>query len=286
MRRTLAGLGLTLLCALPVAPARAQAPAQAELPLDAPEPAPPEPESEARAWSGASARTIRAGRVELGVFSSAKWGITDSVELALHPVTVFLLPEARAKVGWWHTTGAGPTWWLSTEHKLSVPTSFVNLVAKEGVGGLLPADSEVPFALALETLALASFDTGRHTFTGKLGFAFAATEIGKLPLLDFPFLYSLLAPLYSPLVGKAGLAVEGALAGDFDYQVQHGVSLWHLGAQHGLSWAYAQNTSAQVGYRIAEAHRVSLGAKVTVARYPIGWRLHWLPTIDYSVALF
>ncbi len=41
-------------------------------------------------FAGEGAPTLGAGRVEVGVFSAAKWGVTDRVELGAHPVAVIV----------------------------------------------------------------------------------------------------------------------------------------------------------------------------------------------------
>src|SRR5690606_3187853 len=114
-------------------------------------------------WATKSARTVEKGRLELGAFSASTWGLHERVEVAAHPVGIFLFPSARAKVNWAlggalryeageHTLE--PLWWISTQHRLFVPTPFLHLIAREGSGGLLPANSDVPFATGLETEAL------------------------------------------------------------------------------------------------------------------------------------
>jgi hypothetical protein len=53
---------------------------------------------ELRRWSGSNALTVPHGRWEFGLFGASHYGLTDSVELSLHPVFVFALPHLEAKI--------------------------------------------------------------------------------------------------------------------------------------------------------------------------------------------
>src|SRR5690606_35883141 len=117
---------------------------------------------------------VEQGRLELGVFSAATYGVHPRVEIAAHPVGMFLLPSARAKINWAKggmllNTGdshiRATVWWLSTQHRLFTPTPFLHLIAREGSGGLLPANTDVPFAVGLETEALLTRAWGAHLLT-------------------------------------------------------------------------------------------------------------------------
>ena len=50
-----------------------------------------------RLWSGSNALTVPDGRWEFGLFGSSHYGLTDSVELSLHPLLVVALPHLEAK---------------------------------------------------------------------------------------------------------------------------------------------------------------------------------------------
>ncbi len=243
-------------------------------------------------WSSESAATIKKGRLETGLFSASKWGISDQVEVGMHPIGIFLWPSLRAKVKWWQNAHIeDSTWWFGTFHHVSIPSPFLNLIAKEGSLGLLPADADVPFALQFENSALLSHAFGTHVATTSLGFGVAAQGSSELPLVDFPFLYSTLAPLYAPLVLRGSLGVEGNISGSFDYQVLQRMSLfrpeestpWPEGR---APWVYAQETTIRTHIRMGEKHRISVGAIVAVANYPIGYRIHWVPSLDYRAVIF
>lgn len=253
----------------------------------------------ARKWTSHSALTVEQGRLELGAFSSATYGVADRVELRAHPVGLFLLPSVRANINWWSAYSKGlcscrvseRAWWFSTGHRLFAPAPFLHLIAKEGSGGLLPANTPIPFSLGLMSEALITRDLLGHLWTLSAGVTALAGRSDELPMVEFPFLYSTLASLHSPFVMHMGLAVEGTIWGPLDYEAVSRLVLFR--PDEALPWpgeytpmAYSEETKAGLHLRLSDHHRVSLGGALVIARYPIGTRSFLVPTLDYRAALF
>ena len=90
-----------------------------------------------RTWSGNHASTIPRGRVELGLFQSSHYGVTDRLELSLHPIVFFALPHVEAKV---LAQQHGRLAW-GVRGRLAYPTLFLGLISRSGALGLLPETS-------------------------------------------------------------------------------------------------------------------------------------------------
>ncbi len=234
-------------------------------------------------WADGSARTMPEGRAEVGVFSPARWAPVEGVELGLHPVLFVVLPHIEAKVEW---TSFGHGFYFATQHRLSYPSLFLNLVATEGTGGLLPSDSDVPQALIIDNYALLSRTLGEHqVLTLRAGISVGPRTSSDLPLLDFPFLYADFAPLYAPLVPRAGALLEGRIGGDFHYALDFLVSYMPIGdEEQGTKDAWAFDEAVELHYRIRDTHQFSAGMLIEQAEFPIGWRVYFLPTVDYRYA--
>jgi hypothetical protein len=240
-------------------------------------------------WSSSGARTMPADRIELGAFSSWKWGVTEHVEIAAQPLLFFLLPNAALKAQFAYGSTRSFDYYFATRHRLSIPSGLLHVLSAEGSGGLLPADTDVPFTLQSENVVLGTLVFGSHELTALGGFAFSMHESTDIPMVEFPFLYSYLAPTYAPFVGVLGAGVEGQAVGPLHYRVAHRMSLWQPRPE--LAWpegpaplVLSQETRLGADLRLGR-HQISLGAAIAVARYPIGYRLHWTPTLDYRFAL-
>jgi hypothetical protein len=234
-----------------------------------------------RRWSSEHALTLPQGRAELGVFRASHYGLSDRVELSLHPLWFFMLPHVEAKLRFAERGGLA----AAVRGRLSYPTLFLGFVSRSGAGGLLPESSSPPQALQIEgdvvgTLTLAR----RHLASVALGLAVAphtsfAPE--EFPLLDFPFLYPRFAALYTPVVPRASYAVSGPIVAALFYDVT--ISAYLMPDLPDVGAAYAFEQAGELEYRFGEHVAVSLGLRASEAKYAYGKLFHWLPTADVRV---
>jgi hypothetical protein len=231
-----------------------------------------------RLWSGSNALTVPRGRWEFGLLGASHYGLTDSLELSLHPVLAVALPHLEAKLMAAHDSRHV----LGVRFRASYPTTFLEIISKEGSFGLLPATSKPPLALQLEADAIASSEW----FEGELvsvwvGGAVALHESFtpmELPLLDFPFLYQRFAPLYGPGVPRIGFSFEGVIAGGLYYSTEL-VSYFMPGLPD-VENATALEHGAELEFRFGEHFAISSGLRTSFAKYPYGRRIHFLPYFD------
>jgi hypothetical protein len=236
-----------------------------------------------RSWGGPSALTVPKGRLELGLLQSSRYGLTDRVELSIHPLWFFALPHAEAKFRYLQQGEFA----LAARGRVSYPTIFLGLVAREGSGGLLPKTSDPPIALMLEADAIGTFGLAPGALASlSLGLAVAARESftnEELPLLDFPFLYSRFASLYAPVVPRAALNLESALFLGFHLDAEFRGYLMPSLPDAGTALALEQALALE--YRLGQRAALSFGMRVSEAEYPVGQRVHLLPYFDVRVGL-
>jgi hypothetical protein len=229
-------------------------------------------------WSGDHALTIPRGRLELGVLSSSHYGLTERLELSLHPLWFFALPHLEAKA----LAGTAGPWTFAARARLAYPTWFLGLVSREGAGGLLPKTSKPPQALQIEGEAIATvpwFEQQWASFSAGIAVApHARFEPSELPLLDFPLLYPRFAPLYTVLVPRARLSLEGHVAAGLFYAFS--ATGYAMPELPDVGTAYALEPALQAEYRFGDRVALSLGLRTSLAEYAYGVRFHYLPFAD------
>lgn len=241
-------------------------------------------------WSGNHARPIPEHRLELGLFQNGHYGLGKRLELALHPAWFFVLPHVELKA---LAAEQGP-WALAVRGRLAYPTLFLGLISREGAGGILPKTSSPPQALQIEGELLGSFDFiaqpnarkwwAQGTLSAMLGLAVAphtSFTSSEMPLLDFPFLYPRFAPLYTVLVQRAGVYLEGHAVGRLFYEASIVGFLMPNLPDVGTAWALEENVALE--YRVTDRVAVSLGSRFSKAKYAYGSELHYLPYADVRV---
>jgi hypothetical protein len=240
-----------------------------------------EPSLARRLWSGNHAPTVPKGRLELGLFQSAHYGLSDRLEVSLHPLWFFALPHIEAKA---LATEQGRLS-LAVRGRLSYPTWFLGLVSREGAGGLLPKTSSAPQAVQIEGDVLGSAVWAQQQLLSvALGLAVAphaSFTPEELPLLDFPFLYPRFAALYSVLVPRALLGFEGHIWRGLHYDAS--VTGYLMPQLPDVGTAYAIEEAVALEYRFSQHVAVSLGLRSSEAKYPYGALVHFLPYADVRV---
>jgi hypothetical protein len=231
-----------------------------------------------RLWSGPNALTVPKGRWEFGLLGGSHHGLTDSIELSLHPMLLVALPHLETKI----MAARDPRHVLGLRLRASYPTTFLEIISKEGSLGLLPATTKPPLALQLEGDGIASsewFD--EHLVSVRLGIAVALhtpfTPM-DLPLLDFPFLYQRFAPLYGPGVPRGGFSFQGVVLGGLQYTTE--LVFYVMPSPPHVGNSSAIEHGIELEYRFSEHLAVSTGLRTTHAKYAFGTRTHFLPYLD------
>lgn len=230
-------------------------------------------------WSGRRAETVEKGRFEVGVFGPLRYGVTDNVELATHPLAFFVVPNLTAKINW----NEGRPWRIGTRHGLHYPTPLLNLVSREGAGGILPATTDVPHIIAItnEVLATTTVPLFRRWFTVRLGFTIAPNIGGEtLPPIELPIVFPRTAAYSSMIVGHAGIALEGEIAGPFYYLLDGAMFVIP-----GFEGSFAFENTIELSWR-PEGGRFMLaaGGRGIWGGYPYGEQYHVLPMLDAKFA--
>ena len=222
-------------------------------------------------WSTSTAYVLSPGRVEAGIFQPVRFGHARGVE-----VTVSLLGAPGPGLAVKKSHGDLGKWRLATRHAVGYPTALLRLVAREGIGGVIPADSKVPFLVSFRndligTLPLSS----RRWLTIQAGAAFALRSGARsMPTIDLPLVYPRTDILHGGVAFETRARLDGIL---FRKLVLGGdVGLWVLprsGEVHFercmmITWASSSRLQPFLGYRTAWG------------RYPFGTQRHFIPFVS------
>ncbi len=227
-------------------------------------------------WADGTALTTEPERLELGLVSRSAYAPNDWLELRAHPLAALVLPSVDAKVRWWSEGNN----FISTRHGLTYPSLFLNVVAREGTGGLLPPDEPVPQALMLRSDVLA---TRRLATDGWVTLEFGAEVAPRTEnpvLLDFPFLYQRFAALDAPLVPHVGVD----LAWGFGHLSLQANARYDWLLVEDVDGAFALETAGEASWSFTDEVALSVLGRAAWARFPVGTRFHWFPMLDLRMA--
>ncbi len=215
-----------------------------------------------------TARTVAPGRVEVGVFAPLRVGVTEQVELSLHPLLALVAPHLDATVAWGEPLGLE----VASRHGLLYPTPLMRLLSREGTGGLVPHDVTYPQLLATSHHLLVSRGVGQHLLTlragGRLAWNLTAFDGPRFwSEVEWHFVRPRTAAWFAGWSADAGLAAEGPLWGAIGYRADLAYFL-----MPGLDGQQAAEWSVLATFRPRPGLLVRAGAIWSWCQFPYGER--------------
>jgi hypothetical protein len=231
--------------------------------------------SEWKQWTSGTAYAIPAGRWELGIFQSLRYGLSESVELSTHPLAFFLIPNLNAK--WIHGSKNG--FLISTRHGLTYPTLLLRLVKRKGIGGLISPEFDIPHMVSFYNDIIVSKPVlGEALATANLGFCVAVKSgpLDERTTIDLPLAFHRLNVFYGGTSFRGGAGLRTRVFRRWRIQAD-AEGFWtpnadeHFAFEHKGMLLWIKN----------EAFQLCLGYKLTFGQYPFGTQWHlFVPLVD------
>ncbi len=168
-------------------------------------------------WSNGTAKTLPKGRIEVGIFQPFRYGLNETTELSTFLLADLLIPNITMKKSWNSHNGIE----MTSEHSIIYPTPLLNLMAREGAGGILPNNSIIPEIIVYENQLLFSYQISEnHIFTPKIGYsiAFVSGE-SDFPTLDLPLVYNRTSIYHNGAMFNFGFDFCGTIIPKLDYLI-------------------------------------------------------------------
>ena len=138
---------------------------------------------------------IATKRWEMGLFQPFRYGYSESIEYSVHPLWFFVMPNFTLKKS--QNDIAGFT--SASQYKIVYPTPFLNMIAKEGIMGIIAPDFQMPPMLGFSASWLMSKNMAgvNLTLNGGLDLGFAFGDLDTRSTIDLPLVYHRLGVYYN-----------------------------------------------------------------------------------------
>ena len=236
-------------------------------------------------WLSGTAHTLPKGRWEIGLFQPVRWGQGEDREVSFFKLTVLLMPGVTVKQRW----GQCNNWTISTSHSLYYPTPLLKTMAKDGIGGMISPEFEIPHLLSLWNMVLASKPLPQNKIlTTKVGFAlaFGGTDLSKESTIDLPLVYHRLAVYYNGWLLRFGSDLNGQIGKKLSYLIDGDYILIP-----GMKGYFTLEHKGMLSWKKSSTFLISIGYKLTYGLYPDGYpnnnitRFHVIPLLDLQWAV-
>jgi len=226
-------------------------------------------------WSYNTAYLMPAGKWETGIFQPFRYGINQKMEIFTNLLMLPLIPEAGVKLAW----RSKDDFVLASEHCLSIPTPFLNMISRKGIGGLISPEYDFSFILSVSNSLIVSRQIAPKLLaSAKAGFAFALR--GEKPdpqsTIDIPVFYPRMAHYYDGASIRLGGAVKGSLGDKWFYE--EGVQAFIITRPENNF--FFENTGT-IMWAVGKSLRIRGGYILAYGKYPYEtpkWQM-W-PTLD------
>lgn len=234
--------------------------------------------AENAAWSSGAAHTLPKGRWEVGLFQPLRYGQTDRLEWSTHPIMNLVIPNLSVKIA--HGDRAG--WQLATRYQLHYPTPLLRLVSREGTGGLIAPDLDIPAILFLRSELLLTRTLGpslQLTAKGGAALVVKSGAMDERATIDLPIIFPRMAAYRQGYQVNLGLDLLGKLFGRWGYGADMDIFL-----TPGFDQPFAFEHKGLALWRKSDRFQLLLGYMLTFGGYPFGDQWHLLPLLDLQWA--
>jgi len=228
-------------------------------------------------WSQGTAYILPEGRMEVGLFQSLRYGWSENLEFATHPLVNNFMPNLSVK--WSHKPFAG--FFISTRHSYHYPTVLLRIISREGIGGMISPEFNIPHMISLYNEILFSKQIAKNfLFTGKAGFALAikSGELESRSTIDLPLIFPRLAIFYNGYGFRFGGDVKGKLLKRWFFLVD--ADLFYVPDENEN---FAFEHKGLILWTKNKRFQLTVGYKLVYAQYPFGTQWHLLlPIFDFQ----
>lgn len=228
-----------------------------------------------RNWSSGTAYLVPTGRWEIGLFQSLRYGYSESLEFSTHPLAFFLMPNLNVK--WSH--GSHRSLKISTRHSIYYPTPLLRTISREGTGGIISPEFDIPHMVSIYNEVLFSKPiTSSHLITGKAGFCISikSGDLDEGTSIDLPLVFPRLNVFYQGYGFRSGCKLEGKLVKRWSYLVDID-GFYYPGANEKIAFEH----TGLLLWTKSRRFQLCFGYKLTYGDYPFGTQWHLLgPLFD------
>lgn len=229
------------------------------------------------------AEVLPRGSSQLGVFGPLRLGLGEDMELSTQPLANLLAPNVSLK----KELSSADSWTLSAQGDLAYTSFLIDTLARDGIGGVLPPDIEIPQRVDLNVRMLWTKSlvarTSTHYLTTRLRTDFAlppyipdSSKGMSYSSIDVPLVY--VRTHEAAFSINAGTQIDGPIGERFGYEL--GAWYWFVPSAAEGNWSVEQRSvlSAQ----LSSLCWMQAGAVTVIGDYPYGRNWNVLPVVDFK----
>ena len=234
-------------------------------------------------WDSHSAHIMPPKKWSVGIFHPIRYGIKEGLELSSHPGWFFVLPNASFKI----PLSDFKSFHTATKVSFAYPTPLLNMLSREGIGGIIDPNLTIPPMLGVSGSLLMSKEVLGVNATAKVGLDFGLVfgDLDTRSNIDLPIVYHRLEVFHNGWGWHTGLDLDRALIKKFRIFVDLDLRfIPNLGNSKTSSYNmhsgdYSIEHKMLLIWEASSKFRAMIGYKLVSGEYPYGKQTRLLPYI-------
>ena len=229
-------------------------------------------------WSEHTAHTLPKGRWEVGLFGPLRYGLSESLELEIHPLWAIPSPHLAVKkdlleIGRWS---------IAVRQSLSYPTPLLRLLARGGIGGVLAPDVSIPQIISSDTRLLLTKNYSQSLSVTMRAQLQVAPRFGESswPNITVPVVYARTAAYQGAATIGLGSFINCGITPSVS--LRSDTQLWFMAGQE-ANWAAEEWLTLR--WSLSEKFAIDVGTVATIGVYDYGQNWHVAPILDVNWAI-
>jgi len=236
-----------------------------------------------RNWDSHSAHILPPKSWSVGIFQPLRYGLQEGLELSSHPGWFFVLPNASFKISFADFKS------FNTAAKVSFtyPTPLLNMLSKEGIGGIIDPNLIIPPMLGVSGSFIMSKEVLGVNLSGKAGLDLGLVfgDLDTRSNIDLPIVYHRLEVFHNGWGWHTGLDLDRALIKkfrifmDLDLRFIPNLDNSKTSSYNMHSGDYSIEHKMLLIWEASSKFRAMIGYKLVSGEYPYGKQTRLLPYI-------
>lgn len=221
--------------------------------------------------SSESAHLLEDGNGEIGLFQPLRLVYSKNIELSLHPILMFTMPNLSIKI-------RHEKYGITSRHEFIYPTPLMRFFQKQGKFGLITSVADVgkaPHIFAFQNEIFKSISLDKTLFTLKGGFTFAivSEKLDERLSVDLPLIYPGMGEFFNGYKLNFGIDARHHFSKQFNVLLDGDAVIIPT---EDIFWG----TKLLSEYQFNNHYRILLGCKLTYGIYPFGNQARLFPLFD------
>lgn len=235
-------------------------------------------------WDSHSAYILPKKRYEIGLFQPFRYGYSDNLEYSTYPLWSIVMPNITFKKR--HNSFSG--YQTASRFKIFYPTPILNIVAREGIGGLIDPNFTMPPMIGISASWIMTNPKPTTDITLNIGLDLGLNfgEIDERSNIDLPLIYQRLGVFHNGWGVHTGIDIQKQIHGPFEVLMDVDLKAlpWNNSNKEQsnllkILGKYAIEHKFLLIYERSERFRILTGYKFVHGKYPFGTETRLLPFI-------